>query len=314
MLDPVRASRRIKLKHLDIFTGVARWGSMARAAEHLAVSQPVISKTIAELETLLGVRLLDRSRRGVELTLHGRALLERSVPIFNDLRSTVSELGSLSDPASGELRIGTTEPMVAGVVGAIVERLTRQFPRLTLHIVQDDPPVLQDRHLRARDIDLLIGRLPTEAATAGIDAEVLLHESAAVVSGLGSPWARRRSIKLAELVDEPWCLPPLDSFPGAWIARAFRARGLEVPKARVTVHPLQMLQVLGVTGRFLGVLPTTMLHFSAKRLGFKALPVDMPDHRWPIGIARLKERTPSPAAQLFIECARTVAKPLATRR
>src|SRR5689334_1963752 len=66
MLDPSQVSRRLKLRHLDVFVAVVRWGSMVRAAEHLAMSQPVVSKIIAELERTLGVRLLDRSRQGVE--------------------------------------------------------------------------------------------------------------------------------------------------------------------------------------------------------------------------------------------------------
>jgi DNA-binding transcriptional LysR family regulator len=311
MPDPGQISRRIKLRHLDTFLAVAKWGSMARAAEHLAVSQPVISKTIAELEDLLGVRLLDRGRHGVELTIFGRALLERSEPIFNDLRSGVSELQSLNDPASGELRIGTTEPMIAGLVGAIVERLTRQFPKFTLQITQGDPPDLQDRHLRARAIDLYIGRLPAGPPPTGINTEVLLHESAAVVAGPTSPWARRRKISLAELIEETWCLPPPESFAGSWIAKAFQARGLEVPRARVTVLPLHMLQMLCATGRFLAVLPTTMLHFSGKSLQLKALPVDLPAQMWPVGIATLHERSVPPAAHLFIDCARNIARRVA---
>jgi DNA-binding transcriptional LysR family regulator len=77
---------------------------------------------------------------------------------------------------------------------------------------------------------------------------------------------------------------------------------------------LEMHIALIATGRFLGILPAVMLHFSAKRLGLKILPVDLPFKPWPIGIVTLKNRTLSPAAQLFIECAREVAKPLARGR
>jgi DNA-binding transcriptional LysR family regulator len=314
MLDPAQISRRIKLRQLGVFVAVVQWGSMARAAEHLAISQPVVSKMIADLERTLGVRLLDRSRNGVESTLYGRALLGRCVSLFNDLRSSVSELQSLADPTSGELRIGTTAPMMAGLLSAIVDRLTLQFPRLALHIIEGDPPDLQDRHLRAGDIDLMIGRLPTAAPAPGTDVHVLLHEAGAVVAGLSNPWVRRRKVRLAELIDEPWCLPPPESFPGSWIAKAFRAHGLDVPKARVTVYSIQMLLALCATERFLAVLPSTMLHFSARRLSLKALPVDLRTHIWPIGIVTLKERTPNPATRLFTECAQEIAKPLANKR
>jgi DNA-binding transcriptional LysR family regulator len=74
-----------------------------------------------------------------------------------------------------------------------------------------------------------------------------------------------------------------------------------------------MQNALLSTGRFLSFLPATMLHFSAKRLSLKVLPVDMPSQMWPIGIVTLKERTPNPATRLFIECALQVAKPLASK-
>ncbi|HLQ89914.1 MAG TPA: LysR family transcriptional regulator, partial [Xanthobacteraceae bacterium] len=77
-------SRQLKLRHLEVLLAVAQWGRMARAAEHLAITQPVISKTIADLEHIVGVSLFDRTSHGVEPTLYGRALLKRSTAIFND--------------------------------------------------------------------------------------------------------------------------------------------------------------------------------------------------------------------------------------
>src|SRR3954462_8871007 len=311
MLDSSQISQRIKLRQLNVFISVVECGSMAKAAEHLAISQPVISKMIASLEQTLGFPLLERSRLGVEPTIYGKALLKRSIALRNDLRSSVDELKSLADPAMGELRIGSTEPVMAGLLPAIVDRLSRRYPGLALHIIEDEPPELQDRHLRNHDIDLMIGRLPGPTPAPGTDVQVLLHESGVVVAGLNSPWVRRRKIRLADLVDERWCLPPRDSFPGGWIANAFHASGLDVPRASVTVYSILMQSALLSSGRFLGFLPATMLHFSAKRQSMKVLPVEMPIQMWPIGIVTLKGRTPNPAQRLLVECAREIARPLA---
>src|SRR5258708_5549939 len=121
-------SHRLKLQQLNVLVVVARTGSMAKAAKHLATSQSVVSKAVAELEHMLGVRLFDRSPQGVEPTLYGRTLLKRSVAIFDDLRTSVGEIEFLADPGVGELRIGTTEPQAA-LVAAVIERLSRQYPR-----------------------------------------------------------------------------------------------------------------------------------------------------------------------------------------
>src|SRR5438270_683014 len=124
-----RIGRRVKLRDLHILLSVAQTGSMGKAAAELAVSQPVVSKAIAELEHALKVRLLDRSPQGVELTLYGRGVLKCGTAVFDELRKGIETLEFLSDPTSGELRIGCTEPLAAGFVGTIISRMARRFPR-----------------------------------------------------------------------------------------------------------------------------------------------------------------------------------------
>jgi len=90
-----RIGRRIKLRDLHILLAVAECGSMAKASSQLSVSHPVVSKTISELERTLGVRLLDRSSQGVELTAHGAALLNCGVTVFNETPWLEAARGSL---------------------------------------------------------------------------------------------------------------------------------------------------------------------------------------------------------------------------
>jgi DNA-binding transcriptional LysR family regulator len=310
MKDEV-ASRRIKLRQLNVLLSVMQWGSMARAADHLSVSQPVVSKTIAELESLLGVSLLNRTSQGVEPTIYGSALARRSTGIFNDLRTSIGELEALADPSGGELRIGTTEPMAAGLVSRIVSELLLSHPRVRLHIILGDPPVLQERELRDREIDLMIGRLPNDTAADHTQLEVLLWERAFVVAGINHKLAHRRKIKLNDLMAETWCLPPPQSFPGSLIGRAFQAAGLGLPRTSVSVHSIQMQNALLATGRFITILPETMMHISAQRLGIKVLPVALPIERTPVAIVTLKDREIPPVGRLFMERARLVARSLA---
>ena len=309
MLWDNRLRRRLKLRDLDTLLAVARWGSMAKAAAHLAVSQPAVSKAVAEMEHTLGVRLLDRTAQGVEPTFYGRALLQWSVAVFDDLRQGVNEIEFLADPTVGELRIGATEPIVAGILPVIIARLTRQYPRLTFHIRQV-PTIPLYRDLHERNVDVVIGRLLNPEANKDLHTEVLFDEPQLVVAGPDNAWSRRRKIKLAELIDEPWSLPRLDSAAGTLIAETFRASGLEVPRIRVVCNSIHMHNGLLASGRFLAMFPRSLLQFSAKRLSVKVLPVELPTQRAPVGIVTLKNRTISAIAQLFINCAREVAKPL----
>ena len=109
-----RVGRRLKLRDLHILLAVAQSGSMGKAAADLAISQPSVSKAIAAVEHALGLRLLDRGTQGIEPTIYGRALLKCGVAVFDELRQGVRELEFLTDPTSGELRIGCTETLAAG--------------------------------------------------------------------------------------------------------------------------------------------------------------------------------------------------------
>jgi DNA-binding transcriptional LysR family regulator len=131
-----RVARRLKLRDLYVLKTVANLGSMGKAAHELAVSQPAISKAITDLEFVLGVRLLDRSRQGVELTRYGATLLKWSAAAFDNLRQGVDEIDFLADPTGGEVRIGSTDVMTAGLVPAVIDRLSRRYSRIVFNVAQ----------------------------------------------------------------------------------------------------------------------------------------------------------------------------------
>jgi len=305
-----RIGRRLKLQDMHILLAAVESGSMAKAAEQLAISQPVVSRAIASLEHTLGVRLLDRSRSGVAPTLYGRALLIHGLAAFNELKQGVKAIESIADPTAGELRIGSTEPMAAGLLGAIIEGLSAKYPRLIVHVTLGYPPEMRDRELRTRTVDLIMGRLPGLVPSEDTDVEVLFNDKSHVVAGAENRWTRRRNIRLSDLMNEPWCLPPPESFPGNRIVTAFRAHKLEFPRATVMTGSMQLTHKMLATGRFLSILSGSMLHFSARALSLKTLSVEVPIQPWPVGIVLLKNRTLSPAVQLFIDYARIMSRPL----
>jgi DNA-binding transcriptional LysR family regulator len=306
-----RIGRRLKPRDLHVFLAVAEQGNMAKAAERLAISRPVVSKTIADLEHVLGVRLLDRTSRGVEPTLYGRALLKRSVAVFDELRQSVEEIKFLADPGAGELRVGCNETMAAGVVSAVVDRLSLRYPRLVfqMELVDTAAPI---RFVRERKCELIIGRFLEPDPD--LEAEPLFCEQLLVVAGPRSKWASRRKVALAHLVDEPWIQAHHEVEPGGPTFDAFRNCGLELPRVRIFSNSLNLRYSLLATGRFLSMVPASVLRFSPGRTLLKVLPVQIPRWRLPYVIITLKNRTLSPAAQLFVDCIREVAKPLAKGR
>jgi DNA-binding transcriptional LysR family regulator len=302
-----RIGRRIKLRDLHILQAAAEAGSMAKAATELAISQPAVSYAIAEMEHVLGVPLLDRTSQGVTATVYGRALLERSVVVFNELRQGISDIEHLADPAVGEVRIGTTPPMSA-IASAAINRLIQRYPRMAFHLIIEPATVLI-RELRHRNIELAIARMVDAAMEEDVKAQILFHDELAVICGKHNPWARRRSsVKLSELMDEPWALYPSSSFFGLVTQSAFAAHGLDVPGVTVTTPSTYALSMLVATGPFLTIHPGTMLRIPQKHPLLTALAVDMRATRNPIGLITLRNRALSPAAKLFTETVSVVAK------
>ena len=308
-----RIGRRIKLRDVNVLLAVVQCGSMVRAAERLAVSQPVVSKAIADLEHTLGVRLLDRSRQGVEPTSYGQALLKRGLAAFDELRQGVKDIEFLADPTAGEVRIGATDAMVAGLLPLVINRLCRQHPRLVFHVTSAASGPALYRELRERNVDFVIGRLFAKVEE-DLTAEPLFDDEILVVAGAENPWVRRRKIKLAQLLGEPWIMPGPETAVGVLIAEAFHRSGLNVPRAAVTSNSIQMFRPLLESGPFFAMYPRSILQFSAKHLALKILPVRLPDQPSPVGFVTLKDRTLSSTTRLFIDCVREVVQPLAKGR
>jgi len=304
-----RVGRRLKLRELNIFLAVANAGSITKAAKQLAISQPAVSRAIADLEHTLRVTLLDRSRQGIEPTEYGRALLKRGVAVFDELKQGVADIEFLADPSAGELRIGSSSGLSEGVVLAVINRLTRQYPRVVFHVMPTGTLAVYEE-LRERRLELGFVRLSAIEGGEDLHQEMLFEDPLVVVAGADNPWTRRRKIKLAELLDEPWTWSSPGTVFDALVVEAFRAAGLEPPRATVYAEAINMRTRLAATGSFLAVVPASMLRFYTKHASIKLLPVELPMTQRSIGIVTLKNRTLSPLAQLFIKTAREVAKPL----
>jgi DNA-binding transcriptional LysR family regulator len=306
-----RTAQRLKLRDLRILMTVVECGTMGKAAEYLAVSQPVVSKTISDMEHAVGVRLLDRSQRGVVPTAYGRALIKRGIVIFDEMRQGLRDLEFLSDPASGEVSVGATAPIAAAIIAPALAHLCRQYPRMRFKTaVADSAPLFAA--LEARSVDFVVSRIPPSVPDQ-YDTEVLFHDEVKVITGSKNPLARRRSIALADLINDPWILSSPDSYFGALQAAVFRASGLEPPSPAVTATEYHLRIELLATNRLLTIVPGFSIVLPRPRPGVVALPVKLRVAREPVGIVTLKNRALSPAAQMFIERVREGTRSLAKK-
>lgn len=303
--DIERIERRLKLHDLRVLLAVVQAGSMGKAAERLATSQPAISRSIADLEHALGVRLLDRGAKGIEPTSFGKALIKRGLGAFDELRQGISDLEFLANPTRGEMRVAASIAVAQGFAAAVVDQLSRRYPDLTFHVEAGDTRMAYAA-LEEREVDLAMLHVVTPKMKDITDVEILLHEPHVVAVGHTSPWLRRRRLKLAELMNECWALPPPESPYGLVIAEAFRSQGLDVPQTAV-ISTLPIRHALAAAGRFFTMVPRSVVSYAPKTGSLRPLDIDLPTTSRPLAILTLRNRTLNPVAQLFMECAHEVA-------
>ena len=302
-----RIGRRLKLRDVHILSTVVERGSMAKAATHLGMTQPAVSQSVADLEATLGVRLLDRHSRGIEPTMYARALLKRGHIVFDELLQAVREIEFLANPTVGEIRVAAGDTVTSGLLVDVLNRLSRRYPGIVTHVSLASAEQLEYPELRERSVDVALARVSRTFAHADLDVEILFDDPSRVVAGADNPLARRRKVALAELSGEPWTFTS-DRVIRAMIAEAFEAHGLESPRERVCAGSMLLRSRLLATGRYLTVLPDSVLRANAKQWGIKALPVELGMKPMVVTIITHKHRTVSPAVRLFIEEVRAAAK------
>ena len=302
-----RIGRRVKLRDLHVLVAVAQNGSMAKAATQLNISHPVVSKTITALEHAVGVPLFDRTPREVTPTAYGAALVNSGTAVFDEMRAGIRRIENLADPNQGELRFGCPEAMAGGLMQEIISRFHKLHPRVTLDVVASDTVAGNFRELREREVEFLIGRIRVPFADEELTSEVLGHEGLVIAAGKQNPLHRKKKIALAELIDQPWMLPPEQSLPGAMARDFFRRLGLDPPRPRIITMSLHLNFALLRSGPHLCVLPSSMLQYGPAREKLAALPINLPQPESAIGVLTVRNRSLSAPAERFLAIARDVA-------
>jgi DNA-binding transcriptional LysR family regulator len=167
--------------------------------------------------------------------------------------------------------------------------------------------------LKERNVDLIVARIPTAFSDDNLNIEVLFDDPHVVVVGAKSPWINRRNVTLAGLAEEPWIIPA-SLIVREIMKEAFEAQGLKVPEGNIISSFVLMRNHLLATGRFLTVLPASVLQYNTKQWALRTLPVKLHAKPRPIAIIMLRNRSVNPAVQLFIEHLRVTAKNYLRRR
>jgi DNA-binding transcriptional LysR family regulator len=289
-----------ELRHLVYFREVARTLHFRKAAEALAVAQPALSRQIAQLEAALGAALFTRSRRKVELTAAGRALVERVEPILRGLAAVPGELRALVEGETGRVRVGFTGLAMATVLPGILREFHRAYPRIRLEL-NESPTSAQLAALAAGEI--ACGFFHPDATTPGLKTRELLREKNGVLLPADHALAASPALRLRDLAAVPWVLFPRAHNPGFYdrVLAAFSRAGV-TPRIAEEVWP--RANAVGLVRAGLGA--TFMCPSEARPLpeGVAFLPLDgpAPESRLVVGW-RAAESNPEPALASFLAVA-----------
>jgi DNA-binding transcriptional LysR family regulator len=272
------------------------------------MSQPAVSEAIANLEHIVGVRLLDRAPHGISPTMYADAMLKRSIAIFDEMKESVRDIEFLADPATGRVSVGCPESVAATLLPLVARRFGEEYPRVVLQVEDVPSPAISWPGLRERQVDLLFARWPTpdtnHIPVNDLNVEQLFDDPVVVAADAHSRWARRRNVRLEELSEEWWVMSRPGTWNYEWVARAFKDRNLGLPKLRIATHNAHLNAYFLKNGPFLTSYPRSWALLN----DFKIIPVDVRLQPMPLSVATLKNRTLSPAVERFMECVRQVAK------
>jgi len=303
--------QRLKLRELQILLSVAQLGSMAKAAAYLSTTQPAVSQAIADLEETVGVRLFDRTTQGVTPTVYGDILIKCGAESFDALKQALREIEFLATAGAGDVWIGCNETASLGLVPAAIRRLAKSHPKIVVHATYEAPAEDGFDRLRERGLDLIVAGSVLSPRDEDLNVELLVEESFCIVTAAHSPWARRRKVALADLMNESWIFGEPGNAVQKKISETFRAKVGALPPISVFTVLMNVRLALLASGDYVSCIPRSVYRYGVQGRPLKTLPIDM-GLKLPIQVFTLKNRTLSAAAKLFIESAREVAEAMAS--
>ena len=304
-----RVGRRLSPRDLHVFIAVVEEKSMLLAAEKLAISRPVVSKAIAGLEHILGVKLFDRTPRGVTPTKSGDALYRRAIAVFDELKKSVQEIETIVDPSAGELTLGSIDTLMAGFTSAAISGFCDQYPNARITSLVGNIAILLDALVK-RQCELALLREPPSGLPHIFAKNDLFHEHMSIVVGKRNPLAKKRKLELKELTGEKWILAPAATEIGSPLSQAFSQIDLPAPQPAVVSQSHWLRLVMLTNQNYVTMFPNSSLMFGTAIEDVKVLPISVPRWEQPIVVAWLKDRSLTPIAQNFISSLRAVAAAL----
>jgi DNA-binding transcriptional LysR family regulator len=302
------ALSRIRLRHLTCFVVVAQERTLARAAARLHLSQPAVSKTLAELEGLAGRRLVERGRAGTQLTPAGEEFLRYAVDVTQALESAAAVLTGAAVPIAPMLRVAALPTVAGGLLVEAIARLRGRRPHAVVSVaIGDNPELLAG--LKSAEIDVAVGRMAEPAMMQGVSFELLYAESLTVVTRPQHPLAIAgdKPLPARALVDYPLVVPGAGTAPRHDVEGFFAAHGIALPPARTETQSVSVARALTLVSDAVWITPRHPVQLDIDRRWLRRLNVPVPASAEPVGILSRSGTPPSELAGQLMDALRELA-------
>jgi len=300
-------TRKFRLRHVELIAELYDCRSILKAARRLSLTQPSVTKALQDVESILAVKLFERSNRGLEPTAYGEIFARHAKIVLAQLRHAAEELESLRAGYSGKVTVGTLLAASASILPDAIALLKKQRPGVAISVVVGTYDILMPS-LLVGDLDMVLGRLPEEGRSRALIYEEFYAEPICVVTRRGHPLARKRRLSLRDLANEAWLLPLPETDLRRQIERAFVEAGAPLPRNVIESVSILTNRVLLRKSDCVGVMPYHVALDDVEQGLLAILPVKLKSIESPVGAILRAPGTLAPAASAFLDCLRLAGK------
>jgi len=292
---------QLKLRQLRLLIALDDHRHVGRVAAALNITQPAVSRSLAEIEEGLGVQLFDRLRRGMVPTSAGECLIQHARAISQDLSRARDAFKSLVCGTAGTISIGTLPAAAAVLLPRALALLHQQFPDVTAMVKEGSfESLLPD--LRARHIHLILGTLMPSHSHRDLDERALDAKPLTLVARVGHPLLERQSIGWSDLGAWPWVLPTYGSPLRQPLEEVFISHQVPVPRHCLETTSTQLVRTYVSMTDAIAFVPSEAAEYFDESGLLRALPFCINDLVKPTGVIWCRDRPLDPLVHHFIDC------------
>jgi DNA-binding transcriptional LysR family regulator len=302
-------ARKLRLRHLEIIAEVYDSRSILKASKRLNVTQPAVTKAVKDIEATLGLQLFERTTRGLLPTVYGEIFARHAKTVLAQLRYAAEELENLRVGYSGHIAVGSLLAASACLLPEAIALLKKDRPAIAITIIDGTYDILLPA-LTVGDIDMVLGRLPEAGRQAGLLYEELHDEPICLAVRKNHPLAKKKSLSLADLVDQAWVLPVQESSLRRQIEKMFIDEKLALPRNVIASMSILAIRVLLRKSDCIAILPYHVARDDVDQGLLALLPIMLGPLQTPVGAILRAPGDLPPAAKALMECLRGVGREL----